>query len=574
MRYVLISDLYRDVLGPRDGPYESMVEDPLNEYITGVLAPQDYVTERDPDADAEMPSITPEDVEPVPEDDVYDDAPLLSQFAFLDPKSRPRSMGISFCVAGEGDTPPAIKLCVTWARYFREGETWKRSPRVFISDVIRLGRNTRARYYIDGERKMCSRSSAEISVHVLSNEISPGLFHVSVYLVNELRQSRDVPVTSSHIFQPQIRVKCIRGSLKPVRRFASTDPEEMELELIYRKRAILARGHMCSAVWREIDPENVPPGLEAPGTPPFHWIDGEILDEKTRREFSPPDVRSEFVPLVSLESPFYDWDERWGPEPELRAGILAELWRPEDLRAAIAPLLDSYERWIEELERAARSLPQNDRKTAERIIMRCRTVLERMRRGLEILIADPDVRLAFCFANKVMDLQYRWKHGPESGLRWRPFQLAFMLLVLESIVNDNSPDRNVCDILFVPTGAGKTEAYLGVAAFALALRRRFALTGRRRNVTGAGTGVIMRYTLRLLTIQQFRRALRMITACEYLRVYGLGTSAPVGWRPKDCEIQDDFIWGTARFSIGLWVGGGVTPNRLRRVSILILARVL
>jgi len=564
MRSVLISDLYRDVLGPRGGSHETIREDPLNEYITGVLSPQDYVAERDPDADAEVPSITPEGVEPLPEDDFYDDAPLMSQFAFLDPKSRPKSMGISFCIAGDGRAPPKIKLCVTWARYFKEGEVWRRSPRAFISDAISLDGSTRERYWIDEEGRVCSRDSAEISVHVISREISLGLLHVSVYLVNELRQSDDAPRTSFHIFQPQIRVRCVRGSLRPVRRFTSTDREEMELELIYRRRTILARGHMCSAVWKEIDPENIPPGIEAPRSLPFHWVDGEILDDGIREEFLSPDIRSEFVPLISLESPFYDWDRRWGPEPEFRAETLAELWRPEDLRMALTPLLDGYGRWIERLEGEAQSLLPNEREIANRIIARCRTVHERMRSGLELLVRDADVRLAFCFANKAMDLQYRWRH--RRGLVWRPFQLAFMLLVIESVANEDSPHRNVCDILFVPTGAGKTEAYLGVAAFALALRRRFALTGRRRNVTGAGTGVIMRYTLRLLTIQQFRRALRMIMACEYLRVYGLGTGAPVGWRPKNCEIRDDFLWGTSRFSIGLWVGGGVTPNRLRRVS--------
>ncbi len=565
MRSVLISDLYKDVLGPRNGPFEVMREDPLSEYITGVLAPRDYVTERDPDVEAEIPSHTPEDVEPVPEDDVYDDTPLfLSQETFLDPRSRPRSMGISFSIMSENNLPPLIRLCVTWARYFRENEMWKRVPRVFVTGPIEIRRNTQVRYYVDENGKECDRNSAEISIHILSRELSPGLFHVSVYLVNELKPS--IPKTSCHIFQPQIRVRCLRGSLKPTRKFSTTDPEEKELALIYRRKAILARGYMCSAVWREIDPENIPPHLGSPKIPPFYWVDREILDENIRREFTSPDVRSEFVPILSVESPLYGWDTRWGPEPELRAGVLAELWKPEEVKAALLPLVEGYDRWIEELERKARNLPEEDRETAKGIIDRCRTVLERMKKGIEILTIDPDVRLAFCFANKAMDLQYTWKHGSGRGLRWRPFQLAFILLVLESLVNENSPDRNVCDILFVPTGAGKTEAYLGVAAFALALRRRMALTGRRENATGAGTCVIMRYTLRLLTIQQFRRALRMITACEYLRVFGLGTGAPVGWRPRDCEIQDDFIWGTARFSIGLWVGGGVTPNRLQRVS--------
>jgi len=75
--------------------------------------------------------------------------------------------------------------------------------------------------------------------------------------------------------------------------------------------------------------------------------------------------------------------------------------------------------------------------------------------------------------------------------------------------------------------------------------------------------VLSRYTLRLLTIQQFRRALGMVTACEMLRVWGLDTpTGPVGWRPRDCPDPENFLWGGVRFSAGLWVGGGVTPNNL------------
>ena len=570
MREIIISDLYRDVLGPRNGPYENMREDPLNEYITGVLAPRNYVTERDPDSEAEIPSITPDDVEPFAEDDTYSDdfPPVLAHETFLDPRSRPHSMGISFNIMIEYSSSPEIRLCVTWARYFKEKNegVWKRKPRAFITETIEIIGNTRMRYYVNGNGKICDSDLAEVSVHIISRELSPGLFHISVYLVNELKCSKDIPKTSCHIFQPQIRIKCLRGSLYPVRRFSVRDPEDRELELVYRERAALARGHMCSAVWHEVDPENIPSDIEPLQIPPFHWVDGEIIDERTRKEFTHPDVRSEFVPLLSVESPDYDWDDRWGPEPMLNAEVLAELWNPDELREALQPMVDGYERWIEELEISANNLSRpEDRKTASIIIERCKMVLERMRRGIDVLIEDLDARLAFCFANKAMDLQHRWRHGKNEKLRWRPFQLAFILLGLESLTNEDSPERDVCDILFVPTGAGKTEAYLGVAAFMLALRRRRAL--RRNNGSGAGTCVIMRYTLRLLTIQQFRRALRMITACEYLRVSGLGTGAPVGWRPKNCDIMDDFIWGTARFSIGLWVGGGVTPNRLGRTII-------
>jgi len=372
--------------------------------------------------------------------------------------------------------------------------------------------------------------------------------------------------SEQYIFQPQIRVKIVRGKLESVGdiRGRFSDEEEEELRFVYRDRKVLACGHMCSAVWRDVDPER--PHDHNQSEPPFSWIDGEVVDDRTKKEFTNPDVRTEFIPVYSVEAPSYEWCGETDTEPVLESAKLAELWNPEELERALSPLADGYERWIRNLEEEASSMPPEDRKVAERVIHKCRRALERIREGIRILKEDRVARLAFCFANKVMDLQRTWinrQKGIEEGLRWRPFQLAFILLSLPSIVNGNTQERGVCDVLFVPTGAGKTEAYLCLAAFTLAYRRRRALLAGRP-LAGEGVGVIMRYTLRLLTIQQFRRALSMITACEYLRVSGLKEGGPVGWRPKNCDIKDDFIWGASRFSIGLWVGGNVTPNRLGR----------
>ena len=132
------------------------------------------------------------------------------------------------------------------------------------------------------------------------------------------------------------------------------------------------------------------------------------------------------------------------------------------------------------------------------------------------------MRLAFCFSMKAIAVQSSWPpQSRRSELIWRSFQLAFILMTLESIVNPRSEDRDVCDLLWVPTGGGKTEAYLALAAFTIAFRRRRALARPSGDRTGAGVSVISRYTLRLLTIQQFRRAVKMMTACEYLRADGL-----------------------------------------------------
>lgn len=96
--------------------------------------------------------------------------------------------------------------------------------------------------------------------------------------------------------------------------------------------------------------------------------------------------------------------------------------------------------------------------------------------------------------------------------RWRPFQLAFLLMNLSGIVDPTQDDREVVDLLFFPTGGGKTEAYLGLAAFTLVLRRL-----QNPGISSARLSVLMRYTLRLLTLDQLSRAATLICALELLR---------------------------------------------------------
>ena len=103
---------------------------------------------------------------------------------------------------------------------------------------------------------------------------------------------------------------------------------------------------------------------------------------------------------------------------------------------------------------------------------------------------------------------------------WRPFQLAFLLLNLPALADPAHPERAdggtaLADLLWFPTGGGKTEAYLGLTAFTLAIRRLQQDLGGLDS-TG-GVAVLMRYTLRLLTIQQFQRAAALICACEMIR---------------------------------------------------------
>lgn len=130
---------------------------------------------------------------------------------------------------------------------------------------------------------------------------------------------------------------------------------------------------------------------------------------------------------------------------------------------------------------------------------------------------------------------------PNQHASWRPFQLAFILLNLDGIIQNPNDDgwkmRNeLVDLVWFPTGGGKTEAYLGIIALSIIYRRR------KYGDKGAGVAAIMRYTLRLLTTQQFQRAMRLMLALEQIRK----------WK--------NFNLGNSEISIGLYVGANSLPN--------------
>ena len=181
------------------------------------------------------------------------------------------------------------------------------------------------------------------------------------------------------------------------------------------------------------------------------------------------------------------------------------------------------------------------------LLHRAQLAAQRIQSGIDLL-ADPLCLDAFRLANKAMAIQGRRrlalqrKQPPEQIVpAWRPFQLAFILMNLKGIAVAGSDDRETVDLLFFPTGGGKTEAYLGLAAFTLVLRRL-----RNPGLASAGLSVFMRYTLRLLTLDQLGRAAALICALELER------------------RQDVERLGEWPFEIGLWVGMAATPNRMGR----------
>jgi hypothetical protein len=218
------------------------------------------------------------------------------------------------------------------------------------------------------------------------------------------------------------------------------------------------------------------------------------------------------------------------------------------LRASLSPLVAEYGNWIEE-QAAAAPREKHRAEVAADLLGAARRAAKRIDDGLSLL-DDPGVLNAFRLTNRAMALAARQRRSQETGKSsasleppaWRPFQLAFVLMNLRSFVTPTHPDRELVDLLFFPTGGGKTEAYLGLATFVILLRRL-----RHAGLESAGVTVLMRYTLRLLTLDQLSRAATLMCALEMLRRDDAGRTL-----------------GEWPFEIGLWVGRAATPNRMGR----------
>ncbi len=233
------------------------------------------------------------------------------------------------------------------------------------------------------------------------------------------------------------------------------------------------------------------------------------------------------------------------PGVELSMDALGKLTDGKDAEAKLGPLVTQYLAWIDAQKAKIPASPKRRRETGEELLKRAQFAASRIEAGIKLL-ADPTCVEAFRIANRAMAEAARRRQAVFLGkdpaiLRpsWRPFQLAFLLMNLPGIADPKTHDREVVDLLFFPTGGGKTEAYLGLAAFTIVLRRL-----QNPGINSAGLSVLMRYTLRLLTLDQLGRAATLICALELERQ------------------QDVNKLGEWPFEIGLWVGKAATPNRM------------
>ena len=346
-----------------------------------------------------------------------------------------------------------------------------------------------------------------------AGRIAPGTRSVSLFLVNDRIASPDRERDEAFAFQAEIEVRsAVPFVPRPDPREVSGDDwDERVADLHYAHTPEYATGHGVSADW-------------------------ELVDGACRV------LRTTWTPAAEVEkTETFD-----PPEAVLDMQALGALANGSAAETALSPLVTGYRSWIEERRADLGALAGERRETAEQLLRLAGAAADRMERGIRALADDADALDAFRTANRAVAAALSRRLAREGGSdipRWRAFQLAFILLNLTGITDPADPEREFVDLLFFPTGGGKTEAYLGLAAFTMVLRRLRHPGENGR--AGAGVSVIMRYTLRLLTLDQLGRAAGLVCALELER---RGDAAG--------------RLGEWPFEIGLWVGKAGTPNHL------------
>lgn len=540
-----------DLLGPADGPHEEIVEMSVRDrYLVGKLAPVDVIANPVATLDADEDADEPSDLRPLEGVAADPGQALEGASGRVNPEEEaseldasrnasivPSSFGLTFCVDADATH---VEVEATWGRYERrESErhanaktlkplrAWKRIP--------------------SGGKFALSLDAATIEA-VAPDPACPGVVVrgrvrlspngrdrlVTLFLVNTQREP-DANVDAAWLFQPELVVRDLgrEGSFRrrPPLEEDGTDAERAALAMLYREQVEFAVGHGV-AVSARVSP-----------------FDFERATEVRTRVMPSYEVPiTETPPLDGVPSDFLDMRR------------LAAMDR-EALVAGLDAFVASYTEWIVAQRKRIATDVADWEDTANAALERCEHVRDRLREGVDVLRHDDDALAAFRFANLAMADQrvrsifaLRRRRGETLSVgdvdvprnhSWRAFQLAFVLLGVPSLANPAHKDRTSdvdaeADLLWFPTGGGKTEAYLGVAAFAMAMRRLRPDLG---DLDGSrGLSVIMRYTLRLLTMQQFQRASALMCAMERLRA------------------AEPTLWGRSPFRIGLWVGQKSTPN--------------
>lgn len=519
----LVRALEADLIGPfrrglkdesgNDGldSVEELKLPPSRWYLTGFLAPEEG-REEEEEANEEFAGGNDET-----EEETGGESPDPKRKNFM-----PASMGLSvFIPAGVKQ----IEATVRYANYDRpdvetegaQGEkrkpqkNWVRVPMPPVTEVINLEDGSLTGDGIAVRDAGGLRLEGQIGEITGMTGVPDGTRAVSIFLVNR-RAPDNTPGfrDRAYAFQVELELKCKEGFFgRPdCAGMLSKETDERIGDLQYRDVLEYGVGH----------------GVSVKAS-----TDGNVVTK----------VNTCWVPTYEVRRV----NARSAEGVTVSMKTLADIKSEADVVTHLAELPCAYARWIQEQALIDVGTPER-KEIQEELLRRALVAEKRVEAGIEILKSREDVREAFCLANRAMAMAAEQKR-PDSDPSWRLFQLAFVLLNLQGLSDPKHPDRRTAELIFFPTGGGKTEAYLGVIATTLLLRR---LRSQETPHRGLGVAVILRYTLRLLTLDQLGRAASLVCALELLR------------REQPRRL------GPERFSVGLWVGSSATPNTMKEAK--------
>jgi hypothetical protein len=538
------------------------------------------------DPDDSGPDDAPDDSGPVETTDTFDAVDGSDDFEVTSPDVRqPSTMGISFSIRLEPHGRIIVRLPQS-KRFAWQSETsapfllngryehcerqwtdeenqtkyapmWRRHPAVRPDTAVVIDRGAlRGKEIICHEVLMPENSPIQLRLELFPRQLNtdPDGWLVTIVLRNSTRV-RDEKAREALLYQAYFEVGIEGGVFQKYpesqRPFEKLDAEERSLALLHRESATWGIGHGCAAGW------DAEPGH------PIEMIYADVM------------------PATELPSMTPEISDAGGNPIQLSMRALASL--PDsgsgDAWRSLDALVEEYANWIERRRRDVNDLPSYLKPTATEHLEACDSCRARITVGVRLVRSDPLIRKAFKLANLAMLLQQiatkqlkkrplSWlatmnRVGPAGSYQspwgiycekresdnlgyWRAFQIGFLLLSIGGASDGKSADREIVDLIWFPTGGGKTEAYLAVISYYM-FHQRILMEHESASLPQDGTNVLMRYTLRMLTTQQFQRAASLICAMEFLRrhpqEHGLGS-----------------IPGR-RFSLGLWIGADGSPNK-------------
>lgn len=504
LREEFIENLRKDLIGPYE-ENEVLHESPTSTYIMGRLSP---ITEN-------------VQIEEEAEDSVFEENQEETEFESIElsevlhpSKNKQSSAGLKIFLAQE---TVEVLARVKWADYIVVQTTAQESG---TRKYQRVAKELTKKINIKKGNIQGELIENDIYVSWMTHGLRNQNKMVSVYVENR-RKQEEINDPTKHIYQVELILESTSNDeIFLSESFAYSKNEEDDF--FYNKKPIFSRGYGCAAIW-------------------------ESVVGQTAKI-----IRTSFLPSKEIN----------GVEAEIKKfqgyfsmQTYSEFNNKKKIIEELLDFLDDYKIWIEGLRAHEYMKNEHYQDAGNKKIEACLENWKRMKKGINILQTNDNAFQSFIYMNKALHLsrsmgEYSKKHTENQSIDnykynhsfWRPFQIGFVLLNIEGIVSPNTSDRDILDLLYFPTGGGKTEAYLGVISFLL-FHRRITRKDTLNFEKDGGVTVIVRYTLRLLTTQQRDRMLRLIAACEILR------------------NEDVKKFGDQEFSIGFWVGGTVTVNK-------------